>query len=537
MMSGKAVPFACCVATLLAIVPWAQAETASSGGEGECSRSGIGAAVIEADAPVTIHSVTIERATSGNVAVPYCLVKVSVPKAVNIWVGLPMEGHWNGRLRSLGSGGYGGHIDPPIESVLGGYVGVRSDTGHSTVLNNDGSIETQKEDFAMLAPGVPNKAQQVDFAYRSAHLMGVVGKQLTRAFYGRDPVHSYWSGCSEGGREGLRMAQEFPQDYDGILAGAPAIYLDRIAAYHIWPQLVTKELTSGSISSEKYELATSRAVAACDVVDGVADGVLTDPRECRYSAAADQHVTKVSCSPKDNSCLTQREAAAIDRMWRGAIDAKGEVLWPGVERGASLELLGGARPMATALYHPRFWVYQNPTWDWRTLTLKTFGQYFGDSRRVAGPVVGSDSPDVSEFRRRGGKIVAWHGFNDPGIVPRQTIQYFESVRHHFGESYADIAQFFRLFMAPGVAHCGGGAAPQPTSEALFSAVVDWVEKGRAPERIIASQPLSGGQVRTRPLCPYPAMAIYSGHGSTDDAANFVCDARKSTPTEKRSRPR
>jgi hypothetical protein len=190
------------------------------------------------------------------------------------------------RLQSEGGYGYAGKIGVPTNSILGGYVGLKTDTGHVP-----GTGE-----FGFLSPGAPNTALQKDFAYRSQHLMAVIGKQLVQAFYGRQPVYSYWNGCSEGGREGLRMAQDFPGDYDGILAGTPAIHWDRLAAYQIWPQVVMKDLAGGPISIAKQKLATAAAIAACDAIDGVTDGVITDPRKCHYSAAADTSVTRASCT-------------------------------------------------------------------------------------------------------------------------------------------------------------------------------------------------------------------------------------------------
>src|SRR6185312_4290446 len=177
-----------------------------------------------------------------------------------------------------------------------------------------------------LSPGVPNVALQKDFAARSQHLMAVIGKQLVQAFYGRSQLYSYWNGCSEGGREGLRMAQDFPGDYDGILAGAPAIHWDRFQAGQIWYQVVQYRDNGGPIGGsdptvlkEKIALATRRSIAACDKMDGVADGVLTDPRGCKYSARADALLTRASCKPTDGACLTPTEAFAIDKMWEGPV--------------------------------------------------------------------------------------------------------------------------------------------------------------------------------------------------------------------------
>jgi Tannase and feruloyl esterase len=515
-----------------------------------CDAAGIGSVRLFGDGPpVTIESAATATAGSGATAVQYCLVKVLAPQAIHIWVGLPLSDMWNGRWQSLGGGGYAGTIAAPISAVLGGYAGATTDTGHVggrpdlPVASLDGS-------FGMLAPGVPNKPLQIDFAWRSEHLMAVIGKQLVRAFYGRGPTYSYWNGCSTGGRQGLRMAQDFPGDYDGVLAGAPAIHWDRFQAGQIWYQVVQLRDNGGPIgggnsatSRSKLSLATNKAVAACDALDGVVDGVLTDPRDCPYSASADATLTNASCTPSDPTCLTPTEASAIDKMWQGPVscawhDHDGQCrvrdvpsrvlfgmgnkrLWYPNERGTDLGGLGGVTPFPIATEQPKFWVYFDPNWDWRTLDYANYLRFFKDSVARVGPLMASDNPNLARFRNRGGKVILWHGFADPLIVPGGTIDYYDAITRRLGGGYQQTQMFARLFMAPGVGHCGGGDGPQP--QGFFEALVSWVEKGSAPEQILAAKPV-GGATQTRPLCPYPAFARWTGIGSTDDAANFVCRA-------------
>ena len=290
----------------------------------------------------------------------------------------------------------------------------------------------------------------------------------------------------------------------------------------------------------KERLATSKAVAACDARDGVADGVLTDPRTCDFSAAGDTAITSAQCAAADGTCLTPTEASAIDKMWQGAVacsarDANGackvpavaardldkrgnKLLWYGNPRGTDLTALGGAAPFGVAIEQPRYWVYFDPQWDWRTLDYGNFLQFFKDTVAQVGPMMGSDNPDLAPFRDSGGKLVLWHGWSDQLIVATGTVDYYERVAKEL-RGYERTQAFARLFMAPGVAHCAGGNGPQPQNP--FQAVVDWVEQGKAPERILASKPIDGG-TQTRPLCPYPTQARWTGRGSTDDAANFVC---------------
>jgi hypothetical protein len=510
-----------------------------------CDDAGVGAARLDGvGPPVSISSVSTGTADN----VPYCLVKVLVPQAIHIWVGLPMDGAWNGRWQSVGGGGYAGSISVPDAALGAGYAAASTDTGH-TGGRPDLPFAGADGSFGMLEPGKPNTPLQIDFAYRSEHLMAVIGKQLVEAFYGRAPQYSYWNGCSTGGRQGLRMAQDYPDDYDGILAGAPAIHWARFQAGQIWYQVVQLRDNGGPIGggardvlAAKAKLATTGAIAACDAEDGVSDGILADPRLCEYRAADDRKITSGECSPSDATCLTPTEASAIDKMWQGPVacsrrsahgscrvpdvatrDLEGrgnKRLWYGETRGTDLTALGGPMPFPIATEQPKYWVYFDPAWDWHTLDYDNYASFFEDSVARVGPLMASDDPNLSAFRDGGGKLVLWHGWADQLIVPEGTIDYYDRVTRELGGDYGDTQTFARLFMAPGVGHCGGGDGPQP--QGLFEAVVDWVETGKAPDTIVAAKPVEGG-TQARPLCPYPSRARWTGEGSSGDAANFVCD--------------
>lgn len=495
-----------------------------------CDTAGIGSVTLTADVPgVTITGVS--TGTTGTV--PYCLVKILVPQAINIWVGLPTEGKWNQRLQSEGGGVYCGSVDVPA-SMAQGYVGITTDTGHTGYVPPgfppffamlDGS-------FAMLTEGEPNIPLQIDFSYRSLHLMSVIGKQLIQHFYGQQPLlYSYWNGCSTGGRQGLAMAQRYPEDYDGILAGAPAIHFDRFQASHIWPQIVQKFENGGSVSIAKQNLATSAAVAACDDLDGVVDGVLRDPRECRYDA---RNLIRKGCLPTDDTCLTKAEATSINKIWYGPTNKKGNKrLWYGLPRGTDLSALAGATPFPVAIEQPRYWVYFDPDWDWNVLTYWNYESFFNDTvREMAASGTATDNPDLALLRDNGTKLLMWHGYSDQLIMAEGTIDYYDRVVKAMGGGYKHVQKFARLFMAPGVAHCGGGTGPQPQN--LFDYLVNWVENGVAPKTILSSKDLGGGMTQTRPLCPYPYVAVWTRHGSTDDGTNFVCKRGKiNFPHDKR----
>ena len=486
----------------------------------DCSMAGIGSVQLSADAPVTVLSAA-PGTTTGSPAVNYCLVKLKVDPAVNIWVSMPTTG-WNGRFRAEGNGVYAGGT-PAIaqDSVKQGFVGVTTDTGHSTSALSGA--------FGMNADRTPNTQLQIDFAYRSEHLMAAVGKQVVKAFYGKDALRSYWYGCSTGGRQGMMMAQRYPEDYDAILAGAPAMHWDRFQAYQIWPQVVYKTLAVTPLSTAKRTLVTGQAVAACDGADGVMDGVIGDPRTCTYDPRQDTSITKASCTSADGTCLTPGEADAVQRIWGGARNAGGDLLWPGIERGADIGALGGAAPFPIPIEQARYWVYFDPSWDWNTLTLANYETFFNDNIRMVGPMMATDNPDISAFKARGGKVIMYHGWADQLIMPEGTVNYYGRMK----AAVANADDFSRLYMVPGMGHCSGGGTdsfgqgssgtvPMTPDRDVFRALMAWSEKGTAPNAITASKVQSGLVVRTRPLCPYPQVAKYKGTGSTDDASSFSC---------------
>jgi hypothetical protein len=494
-----------------------------------CDTAGIGSVALTTDdnpsQNATIESVAPETTSNG---VPYCLVKVLAPQAIHIWVGLPTGGNWNGRLQSEGGSVYVG-IDTVPASMTSGYVGITTDTGHRG--SQPGLPPFLDGSFAMSSPGVPNTQLQIDYAYRSVHLMSVIGKQLIQAFYGASPSYSYFNGCSTGGRQGLAMAQRYPEDYDGILSGAPAINFDRFQAAMIWPSMVSLLENGGAVPRAKFNLATSAAVTACDNLDGVVDGVLTDPRACTYDA---NKLVSKTCTASDNTCLTSTEANAINKIWYGPTNEKGNKrLWYGEVRGTDLSALtlnlrGELNPFPVAIQQPKYWVYFDPNWDWKTeLYYSNFESYMDDTvTQMAAGGSATDDPDLGAFRDHGGKLILWHGFADQLIMPEGTIDYYDEVVNTLGGGYKHTQEFARLFMAPGIGHCANtGANTGPVPQDPFSYVVNWVENDVAPETILASKTTSTG-TQTRPLCPYPDVAVYTGQGSTDDAANFECKRGK-----------
>jgi feruloyl esterase len=412
----------------------------------------------------------------------------------------------------VGGGGYSGGSAAGIRQPLaGGYAAGSTDTGH----------EGASGSFALDANNRLQWQLIRDNAYLGIHEMTTVGKALTRAFYGQPARYAYFNGCATGGRQGLSEAQRYPDDYDGILAGAPAINWTKLHIEQMWGTLVMLE-SHHVVAPCAFAAATAAAVSACDALDGVKDGVIEDPRQCRYDPHALVGTTVGSCP-----AITEADAAVMQQIWDGPKRQDGSFLWYGLERGGDFMGLSGTagtplapRPNPITLEWWRYFLKQDPRWDPLTLTAGGYEQAWAQSVEQFSAVIATDNPDLGAFRDRGGKIVMWHGLADPLIYPRGSVDYYTRVQQAMGGAEA-AARFVRLFLAPGVGHCGGGAGPAPSGQ--FEAVVRWVEDGRAPDTLDAvTRNAAGAVTRARVLCPYPRVAHYKGSGSTDDAKNFEC---------------
>jgi hypothetical protein len=437
----------------------------------------------------------------------FCRVVITVEPQINIEVWLP-TGTYTGRFQAVGGGGYAGTISygALAGAVRTGYASASTDTGHSAFTQPGGS-------FALNADGTLNNQLIEDFARRALLELTNKAKTLIRNFYGGAPAYSYWNGCSTGGRQGLMLAQTLPQGYDGVLAGAPAINWDRFIPAELWPEVVMQQELGGPIAQCKLAAASNAAVAACDNLDGVTDGALEDPRQCNFDPN-----TLIGTSTPCGT-ITAADAKVIKMIWDGARGTDGSFLWYGLSRGAPLNFLAGTNPFSIAVDHFRYWIEQNPAFDWKTLTYASYEQDFRKSQQLFNRVIGTDDPNLQTFRALGHKVIIWHGWSDQLIFPQGSIDYYERVLA-FTHNVRPDQDFARLFMAPGVFHCGGGTGP--SSFDMFGALVKWVENGAAPNRIIASRIVGGTVVRTRPLCPYPKVARYNGSGDTNSADNFTC---------------
>jgi feruloyl esterase len=425
---------------------------------------------------------------------------------IRIEVWLPAQG-WNGKLEANGNGGWTGSIAPPTLAIgLGrGYATAMSDTGHQ---GGSGS-------FAL---GHPEKL--IDFGYRSTHEMTVAAKAIVRAYYGQAPKLAYFTGCSAGGRQALMEAQRFPDDYDGIVAGSPGSNWSGRAMLAVWVAQAVHKDEASYIPPAKYPLIHSAALAACDEQDGVKDGVIENPQRCKFDPKV------LECKGADASdCLTPPQVEAVRKIYSPVLNRRtGASIVPGFSPGSEIgwATMGGSQPLGLGIDLFRFVVFQDPNWDFRKFDFDE------DVARTlkASEMLNSIDPDLRKFSARGGKLIQYHGWSDPQIAPQNSVAYYQTALDKLAATKmtaSDVQGFYRLFMVPGMAHCGGGDGT--SSFDMLAALEQWVEHKNAPEHIAAARIRDGKTDRTRPLCPFPQIAKYKGSGSTDDAANFTCAAQ------------
>jgi feruloyl esterase len=448
--------------------------------------------------------------------------------AIEVW--MPLAG-WNGKLQGLGNGGFAGIIDDYElgASIAKGYAAVATDTGH-----------TGSPIDAAWALGHPEKI--IDFGHRGIHEMTQAAKVVLRQFYGSGPKRSYFAGCSDGGREALMEAQRYPGDYDGILAGAPANYWTGLLSMSMADTQALTADASSYIPPAKIPVIAHAVAAACDKLDGVADDILNDPRECHFDPAS------IECKAGDASdkCLTHAQATVLKKIYAGLQNGQGRTIFPGYQPGAedgqggwALWITGPAPARSLMAFFGIGYfsnmVYDHADWSYKSFTVDASVQAAKDKTAAALDAV---NPDLSAFRDRGGKLILYHGWDDPAIPALNSVNYFGEVKTKLGEASTD--SFARLYMVPGMQHCGGGPGPDTFGTSgdwaatdpqhnVRVALEDWVEHGTAPTTIIATKmgakPEDAPKM-TRPLCPYPQSIQYKGTGDPGYAENFVCAAPK-----------
>ena len=442
------------------------------------------------------------------------VLKPSGDSDIRFEVWMPAEG-WNGKYQGVGNGGFAGSIGYSglAQAVAHGYAAAASDTGHEAGGTDAG-----------WALGHPEKV--ADFGFRAVHETADKAKAIIRAFYGERPRRSYFNSCSNGGRQALMEAQRFPADYDGIIAGAPANNWTRLLTGAVWDmQALTGD---GYIPSAKLPAIEAATLKACDTADGLPDGLIDNPARCHFDPAV------LRCQgAESDACLTGPQVEALRKIYGGPQTGKGASVFPGYPPGGQTGPGGwaawitGAGPGKSLLYAFGTQFYQNmvfgdPSWDYRTFSVDRDMKVAQDK---VGRLLDATDPDLARFRQRGGKLILYHGWSDAAIPAPSTIDYYRSVVSKLGAQSAE--SFVRLYLVPGMQHCGGGPGPNTFGQFgvadgdarhnIDSALEQWVEKGTAPAEIVAS-----GNGRTRPLCPYPQTAHYKGSGSPDDAASFSC---------------
>jgi feruloyl esterase len=471
--------------------------------------------VVNASAMVPAGSFTPPGAKTPLVLPAFCRVEATArptdDSEIRIEVWIPPAGEWNGKFQGVGNGGYQGAISYAAlaNALRRGYATASTDTGHTG-------------DDVIFGKGHPEKV--VDFGWRAIHVMTDTAKLVVRGATGRFADKSYFVGCSSGGHQAMSEAQRFPGDYDGIVAGAPANNRIRQTLGFMWGWSATHRADGTPILDQRaLTLVTRAVVAACDGDDGLKDGLVEDPRTCRFDPAV------LTCKGSNtDDCLTTEQVGAVIKVYDGLKSPRtGELIFSGWPRGSEAfgenpfqswrqYLINPPEPPRIGVF--RYFLFHDPAWQLRSLDYDRDLAYALERL----PHLHAMDTNLAPFKQRGGKLIAYAGWVDPVVPPQDNVAYYEAVAKTLG-GYEATRDFFRLFMAPGMGHCTGG--PGPNQFDALGALERWVEKGEAPDTILATVSVDG-VTRSRPLCPYPQVARYRGTGSTDEAASFACVAPK-----------
>lgn len=427
---------------------------------------------------------------------------------INVEYRLPTD--WNGKFLVQGMGGFAGSISESqlMRGVTRGYATAMTDTGHQ----GSGADAS----WAMTPGGEHDIVKIDDYADRSTHLLSVVGKQLVTRHYGEAAQYSYFEGCSGAGRQGMAAMQRFPGDFDGIISGAPAMELSKIATSWIWQ---THALHNGGfppISADQFRHLQASHVQACDASDGLVDGLVSDPRLCQWDPVM------LQCPAGGEACLSPEQVNAVKLVYQGPRDSQGRQLYPEHHAGGEagwINWMGVGAPSGPTgaggnygAQFMRYWVNLDPSYDTLTFDFDTDPQKL-DASLVA-TRLDTTAPDLSGFLREGGKMIMYHGWVDSAFTAQRSLDWYESVLEHHGQDVRDSA---RLFLVPGMDHCRGG--PGLDNFDALAALEQWVENGTAPDSILGQQASTGLE---RPVCAYPTVATFTGRTNPTDPASFTC---------------
>ena len=454
----------------------------------------------------TVEAGGLAQAGAGMSNLPaFCRVMATLKPTpdsdIKIEVWMPQAG-WNGKFQAVGNGAWSGSIPSGAmaNALRRGYATASTDTGHTG-------------NTARFALGHPEKL--TDFAWRSVHEMTLAAKGIVTAFYGRAARLSFWNGCSAGGRQAMKEAQMFPADYDGIIAGSPGLDWSgrSTQAVHVAHALRNED---AQLPPQALQLLHDAVVRACDANDGLKDGLIGDPSRCAFDPAT------LQCKAAgDTGCLTPAQVASARTVYATAVNPKSSRRMPGLAPGSErgwTPLGWTASARATGQDHFRFIIFKDPDWDVSRFNPETDTFRVDEGESAA---LNAIDANLEPFFLRGGKLLHYHGWSDPQISPFASVAYYQQVVDRFGAGA--VRASYRLFMAPGMGHCGGGEGPNDFD--ALAALERWVEQGKAPDSIQAAHATNGRVDRTSPLCPYPQVAKYRGSGSVNEAQSFICAAR------------
>ena len=469
----------------------------------------------------TTHDYSILSSThldaDGETAARCRVIGVLPPEIV---FGVVLPDAWNGRILMNGNGGYAGQSpDSPArrrrsDSVASrGFVAVSTNTGH----------DRQAEPLGTFA--LNNRQKEIDYSFRAVHLTIQTARELVELYYGRPPNYTYWQGCSTGGRQGLMAAQRFPRDFDGIVVGAPVL---NFTDTQIWGAWNARALRETPISLRKMGLVATAVYELCDTIDGLRDGLLEDPRRCDFDPARDLPRCRGEAT---NDCFSQAEVDTLATIY-GGVQSRGETLFPGLPLGSEAAPPSGRRrlsgwngwiiseggPSRQEVFAETFFRYlafepDEPEFNWREF------DFDADPHRMEfiRSILDATDPDLTRFRDAGGRMLMYFGWADTALNPMMGVNYYEDVLAVSGPQTRD---FYRLFMVPGMFHCGGGLGVSTAD--YLGALMEWVEQGTAPDRISAARAIGGSIEMTRPLCPFPEVARYDGSGDPNSEDSFAC---------------
>ncbi len=473
-------------------------------------------------AEVKIDAATLIAATPN--APEHCDVRGVIAPEAKFAVKLPTT--WNNRFYMVGGGGFVGQLSLPQMNpgLQKGYATATTDTGHDAAKEPLGTFAERRADN----PNADRK--KLDYAYLAVHNTAVLAKQLIKAYYSDSPKYSYWVGCSTGGRQGLMEAQRYPKDFDGYVIGAPVLKISHEGLRGIWNAQAVS-MGAGAVGYDKLPLLAAAVYKKCDDVDGAHDGLIADPRRCRFDPLQD--LPECTNETEGQDCFTTAQRQGLKKVYDGVRNGKGALLYPGQPLGAEIAVTGpggqarsgwmgsiggdGGMGLGFGETFMRFLAFEpqrGKDWNWKQFNFDTDPPQMTAFSKI----IDATNPDLSQLKKRGGKIIHYHGWADALVNPQMSVEYYESVLKKMSKQ--STAQFYKLYLIPGMFHCAGGVGCDRAD--WFTPLVDWVEKGIVPNSIAGARMQQNTTVMTRPHCPYPQVAKYKGSGDLNKAENFSC---------------